>query len=44
MRGRPRRVLYLGIETVRALNAIDVENLYLVFDGAAQVRQAELGG
>lgn len=33
----------LGIETVRALNPGDVEGLYLVFDGAHQARQAELG-
>lgn len=32
----------LGVETVRALNPADVEGLYLVFDRASQVRQAEL--
>lgn len=32
----------LGIETLRALNPDDIEGLYLVFDRAFQVRQAEL--
>lgn len=32
----------LGIETVRALNPIDIENLYLVLENAAQARQSEL--
>ncbi|RON20564.1 hypothetical protein BK660_16045 [Pseudomonas brassicacearum] len=32
----------LGIETLRALNPEDIEGLYLVFDRAFQVRQAEL--
>lgn len=32
----------LGLETVRALTPADVEGLYLVFDRASQVRQAEL--
>ncbi|MNW04362.1 hypothetical protein D3C71_2004430 [compost metagenome] len=34
----------LGVETLRALNPGDVECLYLAFDYAEQVRQAELGG
>jgi hypothetical protein len=33
----------LGIDTVRALTPGEVEGLYLVFDRAFQVRQAELG-
>ncbi|EJN18653.1 hypothetical protein [Pseudomonas sp. GM80] len=32
----------LGIETVHALGAIDVENLYAVIESAAQKRHAEL--
>ncbi|MDD1011303.1 hypothetical protein M5G27_27920 [Pseudomonas shahriarae] len=32
----------LGIETVRALNPGDVEELYLVFDRAYQARHSEL--
>lgn len=34
----------LGVETLRALNPVDVECLYLAFDYVEQVRQAELGG
>ena len=34
----------LGLETLRALNPGNVEGLYLAFDHAEQVRQAELGG
>jgi hypothetical protein len=33
----------LGIETARALNPDNIESLYLVFDRAFRVRQAELG-
>ena len=32
----------LGIETLRALNPSDLEGLYLAFDSASQIRQAEL--
>jgi hypothetical protein len=33
----------LGVETLRALSPVNVECLYLAFDHAEQVRQAELG-
>jgi hypothetical protein len=33
----------LGLETVHALQPIDVKNLYVVFECAAQARQAALG-
>lgn len=32
----------LGIETLRALNPSTLEGLYLAFDSASQLRQAEL--
>lgn len=32
----------LGIETVRALNPIDIENLYLVLENAAHERKEHL--